>query len=60
MRNHNDNHRPVIGIVSPGEMGVSLGSLLLEHGFPVVTTVERRSPRTVERCNRAGLRPCAR
>jgi 3-hydroxyisobutyrate dehydrogenase-like beta-hydroxyacid dehydrogenase len=57
MHNCNDNLRPVVAIVSPGEMGVSLGQLLIEHGFPVVTTLEGRSSRTSQRCARVGLRP---
>src|SRR5439155_16430013 len=32
-----------------------LGKLLTEHGFPVVTTLEGRSPRTCRLCEAAGL-----
>ncbi|HLA83926.1 MAG TPA: DUF1932 domain-containing protein [Thermoguttaceae bacterium] len=51
-----ENRRPVVGLVSPGEMGVSLAALLAEQGFPVVTTLDGRGSRTLQRCNRAGLR----
>src|SRR5438876_10201242 len=46
-----------VGILYPGDMGSSLGKLLTEHGFPVVTTLEGRSPRTRRLCEAAGLKP---
>src|SRR5712671_3472546 len=48
--------RPTVGILYPGDMGSSLGKLLTEHGFPVVTTLEGRSPRTRRLCEAAGLK----
>src|SRR3990172_2228249 len=45
----------VFGILYPGEMGCSLGGLLRDAGFRVVTTLERRSPRTRTLCQRSGL-----
>lgn len=47
--------RGTIGILYPGDMGSSLGKLLAEDGFPVVTTVEGRSARTCRLCEAAGL-----
>jgi 3-hydroxyisobutyrate dehydrogenase-like beta-hydroxyacid dehydrogenase len=54
MQNHNPNP-PIIGIIYPGEMGSTLGRLLVEHGFHVITTLEGRSPRTRRLCAEAGL-----
>src|SRR5260370_15014526 len=48
-------HQSRMGILYPGEMGSSLGKLLCEVGFRVVTTVEGRSPRTHRLCHEAGL-----
>ena len=48
-------HHNTIGILYPGEMGVSVGKLLSEAGFRVITTVEGRSPRTNRLCCEAGL-----
>lgn len=44
-----------IGILYPGEMGASLGKLLAEDAYRVVTTVEGRSSRTSRLCFEAGL-----
>ena len=44
-----------IGILFPGEMGSSLGKLLAEASFRVVTTLEGRGPRTARLCRDAGL-----
>src|SRR5947207_11017390 len=49
------NPRPTVGILYPGDMGSSLGKLLAEAGFSVVTTLEGRSPRTCRLCEAAGL-----
>ncbi|MCU1248387.1 MAG: hypothetical protein JWQ49_1416 [Edaphobacter sp.] len=51
----NNPNRSTIGILYPGEMGSNLGKLLAEAGFPVVTTVMGRSPRTRSLCREAGL-----
>ncbi len=47
--------KDTIGILYPGEMGSSLGRLLREGGFQVITTVEGRSPRTQRLGQEAGL-----
>lgn len=44
-----------IGILYPGEMGSSLGRLLREGGFHVITTAVGRSPRTQRLGREAGL-----
>src|SRR4051794_27604904 len=52
-----EGHRqPTVGILYPGDMGSSLGKLLAEHGFPVVTTLEGRSLRSRRLCETAGLK----
>src|SRR5947209_1599928 len=51
---HN-TYQNTIGILYPGEMGTSIGRLLREAGFCVVTTVEGRSSRTQRLCDEAGL-----
>lgn len=48
--------RPTVGILYPGEMGATVGRLLAARGFPVVTTLDGRSPRTAALCRDAGLR----
>lgn len=55
MEKQGAQNRPAIGILYPGEMGSSLGRLLAEDGFPVVTTLEGRGPRTRRHCTEAGL-----
>jgi 3-hydroxyisobutyrate dehydrogenase-like beta-hydroxyacid dehydrogenase len=54
---HNSLAEPTtgIGILYPGEMGASLGRLLAESGFRVMTTLAGRSARTRQRCEQAGL-----
>ena len=47
--------RPKVGILYPGEMGSTLGRLLLSRGIRVVTTLEGRSDRSVRLCREAGL-----
>lgn len=47
--------RQVLAILYPGEMGAALGRLLTAEGRVVVTTLQGRSARTRQRCERAGL-----
>src|SRR5260370_24775401 len=51
----NNRHQSQIGTLSPGEMGSSLGKLLCEVGFRVVTTVAARSLSSHRCCHEAGL-----
>ena len=44
-----------VGILYPGELGASLGSILVSSGQEVVTTVAGRSTRTERRAKAAGL-----
>jgi 3-hydroxyisobutyrate dehydrogenase-like beta-hydroxyacid dehydrogenase len=44
-----------IGLLYAGEMGAALGTPLRERGYAVVSTAAGRTPRTVERCERAGF-----
>lgn len=44
-----------VGILFPGEMGSTLGRLLLTRGVRVVTTLEGRSDRCARLCHAAGL-----
>jgi 3-hydroxyisobutyrate dehydrogenase-like beta-hydroxyacid dehydrogenase len=46
---------PLIGIVSPGQMGAALGAALQAAGADVVTTLEGRSERTARLAADAGL-----
>jgi 3-hydroxyisobutyrate dehydrogenase-like beta-hydroxyacid dehydrogenase len=55
MRANHTRSQATIGILFPGDMGSSLGRLLREDGFAVVTTVEGRSARTCRLCETAGL-----
>lgn len=50
-----DSNWPTIGILYPGELGSTLGRLLIRGGFRVVTTLEGRSARTARLCAQAGL-----
>ena len=50
-------HECTIGILYPGEMGASLGKLLCNAGFRVLTTTQGRSIHTQRRCREAGLTP---
>lgn len=45
----------VVGLVSPGEMGVALGRVLQANGTRVVTTTENRSLRTAKEAEDSGL-----
>ncbi|HVW00301.1 MAG TPA: DUF1932 domain-containing protein [Planctomycetaceae bacterium] len=51
-----ESNRPTIGIVFPGDMGTSLGSLLAGAGFNVVTALDGRSSATSRRSAAAGIR----
>lgn len=44
-----------VGILYPGELGSALGTLLLDRGIDVVTTVEGRSDRSAALARGAGL-----
>lgn len=46
---------PTVGILFPGEMGSTLGRLLLTRGVRVVTTLEGRSDRSARLCHAAGM-----
>jgi 3-hydroxyisobutyrate dehydrogenase-like beta-hydroxyacid dehydrogenase len=46
---------PTVGILYPGDMGSSLGRILLESGLRVVTTLDGRSPRTERLCREAEI-----
>lgn len=39
--------RPTIGIISPGDMGHALGTVLVQHSLRVLTNLQGRSARTV-------------
>jgi 3-hydroxyisobutyrate dehydrogenase-like beta-hydroxyacid dehydrogenase len=45
----------VVGILSPGVMGTALAEVLLAGGCDVITTLNGRSPRTAELCERSGI-----
>jgi 3-hydroxyisobutyrate dehydrogenase-like beta-hydroxyacid dehydrogenase len=51
----NNPHQNTIGILYPGEMGVSFAKLLSDAGYRVITTLEGRSTRTHRLCHEAGL-----
>jgi 3-hydroxyisobutyrate dehydrogenase-like beta-hydroxyacid dehydrogenase len=44
-----------VGLISPGEMGHAIGAVLAHNGARVVTNLQGRGPRTVERAAKAGL-----
>ncbi|GAA0588182.1 NAD(P)-dependent oxidoreductase [Paractinoplanes ferrugineus] len=46
---------PIVGILSPGQMGAGLGAALRTNGARVVTTVAGRSPRTAGLAAEAAL-----
>ncbi|MDA1229620.1 MAG: NAD(P)-binding domain-containing protein [Planctomycetota bacterium] len=48
-------HQPIIGILSPGEMGAALAKVLLDRGFDVITTLAGRSRRSAEYCEQSGV-----
>jgi 3-hydroxyisobutyrate dehydrogenase-like beta-hydroxyacid dehydrogenase len=47
--------RPVVAIVSPGEMGHAIGRVLTGHSLRVITSLDGRSERTVGLARAAGL-----
>jgi 3-hydroxyisobutyrate dehydrogenase-like beta-hydroxyacid dehydrogenase len=47
--------RPTVGILFSGEMGSTIGRLLIQRGLRVVTTLEGRGDRSVQLCHSAGL-----
>jgi 3-hydroxyisobutyrate dehydrogenase-like beta-hydroxyacid dehydrogenase len=47
--------QPTVGILYPGDMGSSVGRILLDSGLRVVTTLDGRSARTERLCREAGL-----
>ena len=47
--------QPIIGIISPGDMGHALGAVLVQHGLRVLTNLQGRSPRTVALARQAGI-----
>lgn len=54
------NHETLtIGILSPGDMGHSVGNVLRENGARVITCLEGRSPRTEKLAQHAGIDPVA-
>src|ERR1700730_11819959 len=55
MSNEDPRSLPILGILYPGEMGSTLGKLLAQNGFRVVTTLEGRSPRTRQLCQDSGF-----
>lgn len=55
MRLNDPRPAPVVGVLYAGEMGSSLGRVLIGDGLRVVTTTEGRSPRTARLCREAGL-----
>ncbi len=46
---------PTVAILSPGDMGHAVGRVLLEHGLPVITCLQGRSPRTRSLAAQAGI-----
>ncbi len=46
---------PVVGIVSPGDMGTAIGRVLRDHGLRVLTCLDGRSGLTRLRASEAGL-----
>ena len=45
----------VIAILSPGAMGSAISVRLVEHGARVLTSLDGRSPATVDRARAAGM-----
>ncbi len=46
--------RPTIGIISPGDMGHAIGTVLVQHSLRVLTNLQGRSARTVALARQAG------
>lgn len=47
--------KPTVAIMSPGDMGHSVGALLKRHGARVITALEGRSRRTADLAAKAGI-----
>src|SRR5215469_11742864 len=47
--------RPTIGIISPGDMGHAIGTVLVQHSLRVLTNLQGRSARTVALARQAGI-----
>lgn len=54
-----DHETLTIGILSPGDMGHSVGNVLRENGARVITCLEGRSPRTEKLAEDAGIEAVA-
>jgi L-threonate 2-dehydrogenase len=48
-------HIQSVGILSPGDMGHSIGAVLHQHGLRIVTNLQGRSPRTIDLAKTAGF-----
>jgi len=48
--------KPSVAIIAPGNMGAAVGACLVRHGLEVTTWLEGRSPASLARAARAGLR----
>jgi len=46
-----------VGVLSAGEMGSGVGAVLTQHGVRVLTYLEGRGERTLERARNAGMHP---
>ncbi len=46
--------KPIVAILSAGELGCALGAILISHGYRVVTTAAERGPPTRQRAQSAG------
>jgi 3-hydroxyisobutyrate dehydrogenase-like beta-hydroxyacid dehydrogenase len=47
--------QPTVGILSPGDMGHAIGSVLRQHGLRVLTNLQGRSTRTASLAAQAGI-----
>jgi 3-hydroxyisobutyrate dehydrogenase-like beta-hydroxyacid dehydrogenase len=47
---------PVVAVIAPGAMGAGTGARLVERGLTVITSLTGRSPQTVARARKAGMR----
>jgi L-threonate 2-dehydrogenase len=47
--------QPTIGIISPGDMGHAIGTVLRQHGLRVLTNLQGRSARTVALAAQTGM-----
>jgi len=50
------NSKPKVGILSPGDMGHSVGQVLRDHGIEIITCLQGRSLRTKNLAEQAGFR----